>query len=255
MAIMFKPVEVIKSRLNSLPVKHGQYIVCTDSQESYIDTNNERIKIGDIILLDTEDDRNDMLAPLIDKLYVVKNTNKLYRYNGSDWICLSNNNSIFSQRRNYKITSNTPKVTLGIEGLDLNRDTVLVFLNSVFLEEGTDYRIDNNYLLPGNGESQWEATTTQPLHFNLVIIKNIPGNIMSSQENNTEYLETRMTSISKENASLLYIMMINKIDLRSILTYDKFNDLYKNKLWTQEMFSKAIEMGVLKQSDYDKIQQ
>ena len=250
---IFKPIETIKSKLDYIQLKHGQYIICTDSQESYIDTYNERIKIGDIILLDTEDDRNSMIVPLMDKLYVVKNTNKLYRYNGSEWLCLSNNNTIFSQRKNYKITSNTPQIPLGIDGLDINTDTILVFLNSVFLEEDTDYRIVNNYLLPGSGEYQWVATNNKPLHFNLVIIKNIPGNLVEIKDINTKNLETKISSITKENALLLYIMMINKINLEEILNYDKFNYLYKNKLWTEDKFSKAIEMGVLSQSDYEKI--
>lgn len=251
----FKPIETISSRLSSIPVVHGQYIVCTDSKDNYFDSTDGRVKIGDIILLDTEEDREGILAPLIDKLYVVKTTNKLYRHNGSEWLCLSNNNTIYSQRKTYKITTNTAKITLGIPALDINKDTVLVFLNSVFLEEGVDYVIDNSYLSPAPGETQWEATTSAPLHFNLVIIKNIPDRVSGGQDNNNEYLEGRVATISQENASLLYIMMTNKIDLRTILTYDKFSDLYKNKLWTQEMFSKAIEMGVLKQSDYDKIRQ
>lgn len=253
---MFKPIETIKSNLDVIPITHGQFICCTDSQEIFIDNElNERIILGDIVLLDTEEDRESILVPLINKLYVVKESSKIYRYTGTEWSCLSNNTSIYLVKNTVTITENTPNIPIGIPGFDKTKDSMMVFINSVFLNEGTDYTIDtaSKNILPPTTETNWTASVDIPSVFNFIIFKNISYSNLNAVENHNEELVSEMSNIKKENAIMLYMMMVNNIDVSMLLNYDKFIYLYKNNLWTPEMFDKAVELNKLSSEEYNKI--
>lgn len=44
---LFKPYKITKNKLNSLPIKEGQFIIVTDTEEIYVDKSaSERIKLG-----------------------------------------------------------------------------------------------------------------------------------------------------------------------------------------------------------------
>lgn len=252
---MFKPIETLKSNLNSIPIKHGQTIFCTDSNEHYIDNvYGDRIKIGDVITLDTEEDREDIFVPLIDKLYLVLESSKLYRFDGDDWLCI-NNTSISLLRNTTILTENAPKVSINIPGFDKLKDTLLVHLNSVYLEEGIDYIIDttSENILPV-GFDNWHGDTIDTSVFNFMIFKNVPCvDNSSSRENHNNMVEKEIQELRIENAMFLYTMMINNFDISHILTQNKLLNLYKNSLWTEDMFSKAIELGVISNEDYLKM--
>ncbi|MCD7999044.1 MAG: hypothetical protein LUH21_17655 [Clostridiales bacterium] len=89
MAIV-KFIETRDSRLESIPIKQGQFIWCYDSGDCFRDTQSARIKVGaDIIILNDGDDLP--LAPIKNKIYV-HNHRYLYIYitSISDWVSLSN---------------------------------------------------------------------------------------------------------------------------------------------------------------------
>lgn len=87
---LLKPVETIQSLLSDIPIKEGQIIFCTDTNDIYMDNSQgERTHMTDIIKLKTEDDRDSLFVPLIGKIYLVEETNILYKYNGSDWETIS----------------------------------------------------------------------------------------------------------------------------------------------------------------------
>ena len=83
--------EVNKSQVNQVPMKPGQLVFSNDSFEIYLDNMySERIKITDIIKLDTENDRTGIIAPLADKFYYVKATNKFWYVNEElEWHCVN----------------------------------------------------------------------------------------------------------------------------------------------------------------------
>lgn len=87
---LLRPIETIESRLSKIAIKQGQLIFCTDTNNIYLDNcDNCRVRMADIIKLDNESDREDIIAPLIGKIYLVEETNKFYKYNGSDWETIS----------------------------------------------------------------------------------------------------------------------------------------------------------------------
>ena len=67
--------------------ENGSMIVATDTGELYVDYNGARMRIGDVITLETEAQRLATLAPL-PKLYYVTETGKLWRF-ADDWVCIN----------------------------------------------------------------------------------------------------------------------------------------------------------------------
>ena len=69
------------------PFSNGSLIAATDTGELYVDYNGARMRIGDVIALETEAQRIATLAPL-PKLYWVAETGKLWRF-ADDWVCVN----------------------------------------------------------------------------------------------------------------------------------------------------------------------
>lgn len=57
MTSLFQPCKVLKSSLNNIPIEEGQCIFCLDTQEIYVDSDNQRILVSrsgyDIDAIDT----------------------------------------------------------------------------------------------------------------------------------------------------------------------------------------------------------
>lgn len=86
-----QPIETIKANVNTIPVVPGQLIYCSDSKECYYDdSNSTRIPMGTIITLDNEQDKDTLLSPLENRLYLVGSTGIIYRYINSNWEVITN---------------------------------------------------------------------------------------------------------------------------------------------------------------------
>lgn len=88
-------IQVPQSELNSVAKVPGQLIYTTDTFRTYWDiSSTERRLLSDIVLLSTDREREDILAPL-DKFYFVEETNELWRYDTTDgWVQLTNKKRI-----------------------------------------------------------------------------------------------------------------------------------------------------------------
>jgi hypothetical protein len=85
------PVAHSKTTESAMPItiKNGTLHYTTDTKNLYLDTNNNRIKIGDYIILDNDDDRLALQNPLEDKLYMVQSNHSLWSYKNGWWSLLS----------------------------------------------------------------------------------------------------------------------------------------------------------------------
>jgi hypothetical protein len=93
--VTLKPIETIKSNINTITVVPGQMIKCYDTGELFFDTSeSERIQISDIIYINTESQRLSLLAPLNSKLYFVRETNNMYIHDTENWYLVNNQISI-----------------------------------------------------------------------------------------------------------------------------------------------------------------
>lgn len=83
---VFAHIYTTENELNSVAVKNGQIILCTDSGKLYIDHVSTRIGISDIIQVENYNALP--LAPL-DKLYLTRDNGKLYIYVNDRWSLIS----------------------------------------------------------------------------------------------------------------------------------------------------------------------
>lgn len=85
--IKFTPKARNANAVSGESFENGSMIVASDTGELYVDYNGARMRIGDVITLDTEAQRLATLAPL-PKLYYVTETGKLWRF-ADDWVCVN----------------------------------------------------------------------------------------------------------------------------------------------------------------------
>lgn len=111
-----------KSTILKQPITNGRFYVASDTRELYCDTlDGERIKISEIEYLETNDEREDILAPL-NKFYYVSDTNKLWYYNekwvqigpGSQLIIQVNGTQLGSYTGEQSVTINITKTDIGL---------------------------------------------------------------------------------------------------------------------------------------------
>lgn len=81
-----------ESILKTTPIQPGALYWCIDTGKVFLDseTQNTRIEMSNnSIFLDTEVQRESILAPIPNKFYFIKENSKLYVYNEKGWNCVS----------------------------------------------------------------------------------------------------------------------------------------------------------------------
>lgn len=78
-------ISTVKSRLPDLSIKNGQLIFIQDSQTIALDINGKRTFYNEIITMDTEEQRQSILAPISGSYYFVIETAVLWTYH-TTWI-------------------------------------------------------------------------------------------------------------------------------------------------------------------------
>ena len=79
---VFSHIYTTEANLSSVAVKHGQIILCTDSEKFYIDHGSNRVSISDVVQVETQTALP--LAPL-DKFYITQDTGDVYFYINDEW--------------------------------------------------------------------------------------------------------------------------------------------------------------------------
>ena len=85
-------IKVLDSQLANIKIVAGSTIYTRDTGKHFIDiSDTERVQISDIIYIDTDKERTALLAPLPDKLYITRDTNKVWIYSvkSDKWVCLN----------------------------------------------------------------------------------------------------------------------------------------------------------------------
>ncbi len=139
---LFKPIETTKANIGNIKVTAGQMISCSDTGELYFDTiKNGRQSIADLIIVENDKARTALTKPLSNKLYLVKDTNYIWRYDGANWNQLTFSKPSISNYY-YKTTISEYFIygTLEIDKLnkditngdfDINKDYIEVFINGI----------------------------------------------------------------------------------------------------------------------------
>ena len=108
-------IKVLDSQLANIKIVAGSTIYTRDTGKHFIDiSDTERVQISDIIYIDTDKERTALLAPLPDKLYITRDTNKVWIYSvkSDKWVCLNID------------TTYTAGTGISIEGTTINNSGV-----------------------------------------------------------------------------------------------------------------------------------
>ena len=124
-----------ENSLNTIPITNGQAVICEDSEKLYIDKTDTRISIGDLIIVEASTDLPE--APL-NKLYFVKETDKLYIYSNNTWVSINPNQFIDPNRLLPSTAENGNLLQYYIETGDLVTPTGL---NETSQQDGEDWTI------------------------------------------------------------------------------------------------------------------
>lgn len=81
---ILKVVSTVESKLPTLPLEDGQLIFVYDKKKIILDNHGVRTVYEQIQTIETEEQRNDLLAP-IDSFYFVIETSILWRYTNGHW--------------------------------------------------------------------------------------------------------------------------------------------------------------------------
>ena len=89
-------IATVSSKLPDLAIKNGQLIFVQDKQKIALDFNDKRVFYNQIIILQTDQERQTILAPVSDLFYFVIDTAVLWTYsNGWIQITLSPQDIVF----------------------------------------------------------------------------------------------------------------------------------------------------------------
>lgn len=83
-------IGTVKSKLSDLSIKDGQLIFVQDSRKIALDYNGKRVFYNQIVILKTEQERQELMAPVEGLFYFVLGTAVLWTYT-NDWIQVTSN--------------------------------------------------------------------------------------------------------------------------------------------------------------------
>lgn len=178
----FKTRETTKAKLDLVPISIGQMITCSDTGELYFDTAYDgRKSISDFIILDTDDERVALTSPVTEKLYLIKETNFIWRYDGTSWIQLTYPKVEIIRGAIANITEEE-RIDFD-DNFNPNTDTLFIYQNSVLLLEGIDYGIYADYTGPICTyyvyDSRFKGTEEAPTIIQYIIYKNTGSTIVN----------------------------------------------------------------------------
>lgn len=106
---LIKHYQILEDELKSKPFEEGALYVTTDTNRIFTDFaggGSHTLISASPIILSTEIERENLLAPINDKLYFVLQTSKLYLYNAGNWYTLTYTHPSYTSHQSglYKIS-------------------------------------------------------------------------------------------------------------------------------------------------------
>lgn len=144
------------------------------------------------------------------------------------------------------ITSNTSRVYIGNKLFDFKSDQLLVFKNSVYLEIGNDYILNEDDYTISPLSGMWEASIKEPDTFNFICLINTPNGALFSGS------KILNESITEDKLSLELQEKLNtgsRIGDRSCVSHSYIETVYISD-WsssivnTDNMYTKTVTHGL-----------
>lgn len=91
-----KFIKTTDNNINYIDPEYGNILYCTDSNKTYFDNVNEfRINISlNVLILSTEEEKNVIQNPLINKAYIILESEKIYTHDGLRWSQIENDSQL-----------------------------------------------------------------------------------------------------------------------------------------------------------------
>lgn len=99
---------LVEATLTNNPVDNGSIYVTTDTKRLYVDLLESRILIDGNIYLETDSQRQMILAPLSNKLYIVKETHTIWMFIADSWVQFGNSGG--GGVSDYNLLTNLPQI-------------------------------------------------------------------------------------------------------------------------------------------------
>ena len=90
MAEFFAASVTTEGNISKSPIQNGKITFIRDKAEIYFDYGDKRVCYKDIFVLNTEQERISLLAPITNKFYFIEEKETLWRYTSTGWIQITN---------------------------------------------------------------------------------------------------------------------------------------------------------------------
>jgi hypothetical protein len=149
---LFHAVKTTQASLEATAITSGNAYFVQDSERLFFDYNNSRTEIRDIVVLDTEADRTEMLAPK-NKFYFVLETTELWLYKAGTW---------------YQISGKADSISLAYQSFNAGTEISKVQLDQAVSDAASivSVNVDNTVLLKSTytlGDDLQTITFTSPI--------------------------------------------------------------------------------------------
>jgi hypothetical protein len=145
---MFRFIKDLKVNIdNNSPLKQA-IIFSTDTKELFVDINNSRMQISDIIIVNTEEELTSILAPISNKFYYVISKNRFFRFSEGEWKGVQADDAVSkAQLGNLDnlSTDNKDSIVDAINELFQNVDNGKSLLASAITDKGIDTLSDASF--------------------------------------------------------------------------------------------------------------
>lgn len=129
---LFQPVRTTQAQLELASTFDGKVYFVEDTEKLFFDYSGERVEIREIIILDLESARTDLLAPK-NKFYFILETGLLWLYRNGTWIKVTSDSGIKLFSQSFSAGSSISSVVLDEE---IEDESCIVSVN-----------VDNTFLL------------------------------------------------------------------------------------------------------------
>ena len=187
-------IETIKDEIYYIDIEPGQLIYCSDTNESYFDTDEEaRILLESIIYLNKEAEKEKIISPLLNRVYVVKETGTVYRYEGT-WFKIEDPRTLICTV--FKNDEYIPTTLMKNDTAMAPRTLASVVYNDAGISAGAEIEAANKLTLCKTKYVYVEATEQGQKVFRIpypISDYDFRKNFMTVIINNVVYDETRFT--------------------------------------------------------------
>lgn len=143
---IFQPVKITQATLDTTPVSNGRAYFVQDSERLFFDYDQSRTEIRDIIVLETEAERTNLIAPK-NKFYFIVETTVMWLYRAGTWITISGGSSSGISLRSQSFAGGT-----NLESIVLD-ETLVDKSNIVFINVDNTLLLQENYSLDEDGKT------------------------------------------------------------------------------------------------------